>query len=600
MNNKNVIIYCRVSTDKQAKTWDSLNSQEQECREYCKRNNYNVLAVFLEKFTGTKDKRPKIEEAKSFIENSELKIDYVIVLKIDRVSRWWVESYNKFKKQFLDLWVIVKDVHWMIWEEEVIFKVDWVDTSCYDWAKNNNKKMSENLMAIVSEWERNTILQRMTGQAIKYNSKWYKVRNSEFWFMIKKVQTSNDWKRSIQVEDPNEWRFIKRIFELKARWDLSDREITQEINIMWYKSREKNKWNSDKTVIIWKIWWIKLTSEQLKKYIENPIYAWIVKEQWIWNKAIKAQYDGLVSIELWNKANRWKYKIEINWENIDVINLKEDNKNWDEAILKKRKNYNPEYMLQKVLICPECWGNFTAEKCKSKNWTYHHYYSCRWKWWVKHKNFSLRRDKTNNEVIEFFKGIKFNKDIIDLFNDISIKVYNEKNIEELEKQKNIEKEINNLKIEKNNINSNIMKLIDFPELLKSQNLRIKEIEVEISKLEKNKILKNNIIWLERFKKYSKKILEHPEKLLLQKENPEIIQLCFDIFFWWKIEYKNLKSRTPIIQDFLALKSKKKSSKSWNSFKNSLWSEMRDSNSQPHGPKPCALPIAPISVYGGYR
>ena len=25
-----------------------------------------------------------------------------------------------------------------------------------------------------------------------------------------------------------------------------------------------------------------------------------------------------------------------------------------------------------------------------------------------------------------------------------------------------------------------------------------------------------------------------------------------------------------------------------------WSEMRDSNSQPHGPKPCALPIAPIS------
>ena len=48
---KNVIIYCRVSTDKQSKTGESLEVQEEQCRTYCKRNDYQVLAVFSEQFT---------------------------------------------------------------------------------------------------------------------------------------------------------------------------------------------------------------------------------------------------------------------------------------------------------------------------------------------------------------------------------------------------------------------------------------------------------------------------------------------------------------------------------------------------------------------
>lgn len=48
---KNAIIYCRVSTDKQSKTGESLEVQEEQCRAYCKRNDYQVLAVFSEQFT---------------------------------------------------------------------------------------------------------------------------------------------------------------------------------------------------------------------------------------------------------------------------------------------------------------------------------------------------------------------------------------------------------------------------------------------------------------------------------------------------------------------------------------------------------------------
>lgn len=160
---KNVIIYCRVSTDKQSKTWESLSVQEQECRNFCKRNDYQVMSVFSEQFTWTKDKRPKIEEALEFIKNSELKIDYIIVLKIDRVSRWWIAIHDSFKKQFKDLWVTLKDVYWIIGEDKNVVVVEWVDTDKYNWSKSNTNQIAENMTVMMSENERNTILQRMLG-----------------------------------------------------------------------------------------------------------------------------------------------------------------------------------------------------------------------------------------------------------------------------------------------------------------------------------------------------------------------------------------------------------------------------------------------------
>lgn len=37
------IIYCRVSTNKQKKDWESLENQEKVCRNFCQRNNIQVL-----------------------------------------------------------------------------------------------------------------------------------------------------------------------------------------------------------------------------------------------------------------------------------------------------------------------------------------------------------------------------------------------------------------------------------------------------------------------------------------------------------------------------------------------------------------------------
>jgi len=47
-----------------------------------------------------------------------------------------------------------------------------------------------------------------------------------------------------------------------------------------------------------------MTAKKLQVMMKYTKYAGIVCEKWTNNLPIKAQYDGLVSIEIFNRANR--------------------------------------------------------------------------------------------------------------------------------------------------------------------------------------------------------------------------------------------------------------------------------------------------------
>ena len=304
----------------------------------------------------------------------------------------------------------------------------------------------------------------------------------------------------------------------------------------------------------------------------------MICEEWTWNKALKTPYDWLVSIQLWNKANRGKYKINvIDSENIETEYYKGQTQLKEEPIAKKLKNYNPDYPYWKVLKCPHCEWHLTAERSKSKSVKYHHYYSCRWKKGIKHKNYSLRRDEINDEIVDIFNSIKFDKEILELFNFISEKVYENIQHEDIQKNNYLSDKINELKTKKTNITSNIGNLLDYPDLLKAQNTELQTIKFEIKKLKFKQKEKLEVLWLEKFKKSSQKILTHLDKLVLQKETPEVIQLAFSIIFNWKVEYEKLKSHTPINSEFMALNTKKKELQvNWNSSLNCKWWETNKS------------------------
>jgi site-specific DNA recombinase len=87
MNSKRAILYCRVSSDEQAKHGNGLDRQLPDCRQYADRNGFDVVATFLEDYTGAVpiEQRPEGKKAYSMLASNEA--DALIVHRMDRLVR---------------------------------------------------------------------------------------------------------------------------------------------------------------------------------------------------------------------------------------------------------------------------------------------------------------------------------------------------------------------------------------------------------------------------------------------------------------------------------------------------------------------------------
>jgi len=63
----NVICYKRVSTDDQADRGFSLQHQEKMLTQYCEINNYNIVEIYTEDFSGKTFDRPKWNKIMEYI-----------------------------------------------------------------------------------------------------------------------------------------------------------------------------------------------------------------------------------------------------------------------------------------------------------------------------------------------------------------------------------------------------------------------------------------------------------------------------------------------------------------------------------------------------
>lgn len=547
---KTGIIYCRVSSTKQRDDWDSLKNQETVCREYCKNNWIQLLWVFKETFTGKSSNRPILQEA---ITNAKLnKINYFIIFDIDRFSREWYSKYTELKNELKNHSITLKDSKHIIWDEKIVMTNSIVDMSEYKWNKENPSEMAEMVFSAQAQIEGKKILQRTIPKEIELEQKWYQVRPANYWYLNKKIQNS-DGKVTIQVKCPIKSVWVIEMFKKRAEWNVTDKKIVDDINLKWCL---KNDWK-------------KMTIKYFQELIKNPIYAGVRISKWTWNKPIKTPYKWLVDINTWNKANRWKITIlEVNKNELSI----KYNEMEEENIIpekEKRKNYNSDYPYWQVLKCPTCWWHLTANKSKSKSWKYHFYYQCKWKNWKRHTNYSIKRDEVNKNILEIFQNLKINDNIINLFEKVSRDVFKDRANEIIDESIWYQNRIKQLQTEENEILNNIDKIINFPALLEKQNSKIEEIRNDV-KILKEKSKEENNLNLDNFLHYSINIIQHLDILAWNKEEPDLIQLAFDIVFDGKTEYENILCHTPSNTKIMALNTKKELQLNWNSFNISQW------------------------------
>lgn len=98
-------IYCRVSTEEQAKNGISLQCQQDALTTYATKNGYKIIDYYIDDgFSGTNLKRPELQRLLKDV--SEKKLDIVLITKLDRWGRG-VKNYYK-----VDEILSNNKVHW--------------------------------------------------------------------------------------------------------------------------------------------------------------------------------------------------------------------------------------------------------------------------------------------------------------------------------------------------------------------------------------------------------------------------------------------------------------------------------------------------------
>lgn len=108
---KNVALYIRVSTDRQAKEGDSLEAQENALKKYCKENNLIIVDTYIDGGeSGQKLKRTNLQRMLNDVKDH--KIDLILMTKLDR----WFRNIADFYK-VLEI-LKSNNVDWKtIWED---------------------------------------------------------------------------------------------------------------------------------------------------------------------------------------------------------------------------------------------------------------------------------------------------------------------------------------------------------------------------------------------------------------------------------------------------------------------------------------------------
>jgi site-specific DNA recombinase len=82
---KTAVIYCRVSTQDQADTGTSLESQAAACQTYAEQNDYRVIEVLKESRSGASLNRPMLDKVRYLVREGV--VQAVIFYALDRLSR---------------------------------------------------------------------------------------------------------------------------------------------------------------------------------------------------------------------------------------------------------------------------------------------------------------------------------------------------------------------------------------------------------------------------------------------------------------------------------------------------------------------------------
>ncbi len=552
----NCIIDCRVSSTKQV-SGGGLGSQQAACEVVAKQRGWRVLRIFSKVYSGRKEEREDFEEIIKYItqcKDGDAPVHYFLVKSIDRFTRDGAVSYSEMQSRLAHLGVELIDAYGIVQPEKNTLEHLGFE---YSWSKQSPTASAQLMEAQRAKDEVSGILTRMIGASIERIQEGYKVRQANDGFLNEVIFVDGK-KKVIQVPDPSRSHYLKEMFNLRATGRYSDKEIVDKVNALGYRSRVRKKWSKDssggRSKVVGTTEGACLTVKGLQRTIQKPIYAGVICEKWTHHKPLKAKYDGLVSIETFNLANRGKVVIlEGAGDKLELLyNQKDPSKT-----LAKRLKFNPDFTYDKMVLCPMGCGkptlsSYSTGKLGIKYPAYHCNRSHYWR---------VSKEDFEKQINHFLQNIEFTPEFNKSFEFVLLRKYRQREKELAKTSSVIHHNISDLKSEQAEALENFEKTSS-PVVRKKLEEKIERLEAEIKAARQQRLhteIQENDI--RSFVRHVQRLMEHPAETLGDNGNPYKQRAFFELVFEGTPTYQEITNGTPklslvfrLSKEFMATKS----------------------------------------------
>lgn len=531
---QNAVAAIRVSTTKQGTQGDSPEAQKEQIERFAQSRGIKIKKLFLFLESASKEQQP-MQEAIDYCKNPKHNIDLFIVKSIDRFTRGGSYSYSQLKMQLDNANVHLTDIHGIIGAQKVN-TLEHLGIS-YKWSVYDPTKNSEILEAERASDEKRDIMTRMIGSQIRYARLGYWVRRAPLGYVNVHVETVNG-NRSILEPHPEESQWIIKMFELRCRGTLDDHAIVREINKLGFRTPVKFlRHAQDKTRIVAKMGGKQLIIKTLHTYLRNPAYAGINTERWLMGQAVRCKFAGLVSIDVFNKANQGRITIVENGDNIRI----EENKM--ETRVPKR-TFNPMYPYKKVVACPICGSFLLGSAARNRYGKRYPAYHCDRR---RSLNISYRyhyfrepKEKFDNTIEEFIKLVHIKPEYEVYLVDAVLKLWGKRQAESHRDQGVVKLKINELKLQAEMVAEKIKFLSSEVTVryLEDDLMRIESRMKNLGSEQDERVAKNDSS-SDRITRTSKKLIKRPDMLILHQADPTQQANFFGLLFDRVPKYSDL-------------------------------------------------------------
>ena len=501
------LLAIRVSSDKQGLDGDSPEAQREQGEAYAKAHNIVITETIILLESASHEVQP-MQKVIDVCKDKSKGFQVVLIKSIDRFTRGGGDYYSPLKRQLTRLGIALEDMYGVIGKQQINtlehtgFK--------YYWSEFNPTQKSEYLEAERAKDEMRDIMSRMIGAEIRYTQLGYWMRRPHYGFRSVKIDTKNG-KRTILKPDKNEAKFIIRLFEMRAAHVYTNQQIADELNSMGFRSRVtivRDKY--DRTKIKRQIGGRKMTAKMIDQYTSKLVYCGIIKEKWTHDKPVKAQFDGLVSVDLFNEANRGRVFVEV--DSHDSITIKH------KAVpdhLKNKQIYNPDYPYKQVVACPKCGKTLSGSATRGKLGKHYPAYHCS----RDGHYFRVPKPEFDETIEDFVRTIAIKPEYIDDVIAAIAELWRERQTKQID--------ANRQRLEhRDSLQSQIKATVDRMRIVTSETALkyleedIVSVEKELAELDEEIARQPNLqAEFDQVLQYAKYILEHLSELLLDLCNP---------------------------------------------------------------------------------